>query len=72
MRSVTVPLEVSVTSRLAVRPSQTEEEATTRASSARTEATGTRQSRSRVRVPTCCVPRRDQLAKGFWVKYVEG
>ena len=35
---------------------------------ARYRAIGTRQSRSRVRVPVCCVPRRDQLAKGVLVK----
>ena len=72
MRTVTRLVEVSVTSRLAMRPSQRLDAATTWASWARSAATGTRQSRTIERLPVTWVPRRDQLAKGFSVKYLEG
>ena len=72
MRTVTWPPTASKTSREAWRPSQTDEAATRRASSARSEAMGTRQSRSRVKEPVAWEPPRVQLAKGFSVKWVEG
>ena len=71
-RTVTWSPTASETSREAWRPSQTVEAATSRASSARSAATGTRQSSSRVKVPVLWEPPRVQLAKGFSVKWVEG
>ena len=61
-----------MTSRLASRPSQPGVAARTWWSWERSAETGTLQSRDMVSDPVTWLPRRDQLAKGCSVKYLEG